>query len=132
MSPASRTRMLRAMACAVTLSATIVVAAGSGCGLRVGVAYAPSEYGDYPPDAYIATAEPVYFEGRASYWYGGRWYYRDGNRWGHYDREPAALRQRRAQVAPRQRTYEQPSRGRQAPAGHAAAPRPAQRPAHQR
>ena len=102
------------MACAVTLSATIVVAAGSGCGLRVGVAYAPSEYGDYPPDAYIATAEPVYFEGRASYWYGNSWFYRDGDHWSRYNREPQALRQRRMQAPPRRRTYE-PLRGR--PAG---------------
>ena len=74
--------------------------------------YPAGYYDDYPPDAYIATTEPVYFEGRAAYWYGGRWYYRDGGRWGHYDREPPALYQRRMQAPPVRRTYEEPWRGR--------------------
>ena len=59
----------------------------------------------YPPDGYIATTEPVYYEGHATYWYGGNWYYRDGNRWSHYDREPPALQQRRMQAAPVRRSY---------------------------
>ena len=45
-----------------------------------------------PPAVFRATATPVYFEGRATYWYGGRWYYRDGGNWGYYDNEPAHLR----------------------------------------
>jgi hypothetical protein len=45
-----------------------------------------------PPPEYIATAQPVYYEGHASYWYGGRWYYRNGGGWGHYAGEPAYLR----------------------------------------
>ncbi len=82
----------------------------AGCEIAVGPDYPGGAYLDYPPDGYIATTEPFYFDGRASYWYGGRWYYRDGGRWGHYDREPAALRQRRLQGAPSRRNYE-PSRG---------------------
>jgi hypothetical protein len=97
----------------------LVVALGvasSGCGMEVGADYPDGAYGDYPPDAYIATTEPFYYDGYASYWYGGRWYYRGGGgRWNHYDREPAALAQRRMQgAAVRRRNYE-PSGGR--PAG---------------
>jgi|HubBroStandDraft_2_1064218.scaffolds.fasta_scaffold179359_2 hypothetical protein len=75
------------------LGATLLCAAGatiSGCEVS---AYPDNTYvdGDYPPADYIATVEPVYFEGHAAYWYGNRWYYRDGARWGHYDREPPGL-----------------------------------------
>jgi hypothetical protein len=38
----------------------------------------------YPGDAYIATAEPVYYNGAAHYWYRDRWYYRDGRNWAWY------------------------------------------------
>ena len=126
MSPTSRTRMLRTLACAVTLSATILVA-GSECDFGVGVAYAPAGDGDYPPEAFIATTEPVYFEGHAAYWYGNSWYYRDGDHWNHYNREPQALHQRRMQAPPQQRTYG-PPRGRPAPV----AQRPGRPPAVQR
>ena len=72
----SRRRWLQRMACAVTLGATS--SSTAGCELEaVGPEYPGGDYGDYPPDAYIATTDPVYFEGHASYWYGGRWYYRE-------------------------------------------------------
>ncbi|HXN31059.1 MAG TPA: hypothetical protein VN894_04325 [Polyangiaceae bacterium] len=107
------TQTLRSFACAVTVGATL--AATAGCGVEMGAAYPGGyDYAEYPPDAYLATTEPVYFEGRASYWYGGRWYYRSGRGWNHYEREPPALYQRRMQAAPVRRTYE-PYRGR--PAG---------------
>ena len=105
--------MLRGIACAVALGATAMATAG--CGFEVGPEYPGGYYEDYPPDAYIATTDPVYFDGHAAYWYGNRWYYRDGARWSHYDREPAGLYQRRMQGSARRRTYE-PSGGR--PAGH--------------
>jgi hypothetical protein len=38
----------------------------------------------YPGDAYVATAEPVYYNGVAHYWYRDRWYYRDGRNWAWY------------------------------------------------
>jgi hypothetical protein len=108
--------MLRRMAFAVALAATSAMTAGCvGAEIDGGPDYPVgdnSAYGDYPPDAYIATTEPVYFGGYASYWYGGRWYYRNGGRWNHYDREPAGLYQRRMQGAQRRRTYESH------PAGH--------------
>jgi hypothetical protein len=37
-----------------------------------------------PDDAYIATAEPVYYNGAAHYWYRDRWYYRNGRSWAWY------------------------------------------------
>src|ERR1700722_11603847 len=45
-----------------------------------------------PPPEYIATTEPVYYEGRAAYWYGNRWYSRDGGAWNYYHGEPGYLR----------------------------------------
>lgn len=115
MSRAGWTAMLRRVACALVLAATVVVTASC----EVGVGYSGYD-GDYPPDAYIGTTEPIYFEGRANYWYGGRWYYRNGGGWNHYDREPSALYQRRIQAPPARRNFEAP-RGRPAaaPAGRA-------------
>jgi hypothetical protein len=66
---------------------------------------------DYPPAAYIATATPYYYEGRAAYYYNNRWYYRDGARWNYYRSEPSVLGQYRTQYyggaryAPQQRIY---------------------------
>jgi hypothetical protein len=108
-----RRRMLRRLVYAVGIGATFV--ASAGCGLEVGATYPGIGYDDYPPDGYIATTEPVYFDGRPTYWYGGRWNYREGGRWSHYDREPPGLYQRRMQGPPVRRTYE-PSRGRPAAA----------------
>jgi hypothetical protein len=87
------------------LALGLVVATTAACGVEVGAGYGDG-YGDYPPDAYIATTEPFYFDGRPTYWYGGQWYYRDGGRWNHYDHEPAALYQRRVQGPPVRRNYE--------------------------
>jgi hypothetical protein len=73
--------------------------------------------GDYPPADFVATTEPVYFEGRPAYWYRGRWFYRDGARWGSYPREPPALAQHRAQYGtPPRRNYARPSTMRSVPA----------------
>ena len=48
------------------------------------------DYG-YPPDSYIATATPIYYEGYPSYYWGGHWYRREGARWHYYHSEPAYL-----------------------------------------
>jgi hypothetical protein len=86
-----------------------VVTAAAGCGVEVGTATpAGYYYDDYPPDAYIATTVPFYYEGHASYWYGGRWYYRDGGRWSHYDHEPRGLYDHRMQGPPSRHVYEAP------------------------
>jgi hypothetical protein len=59
----------------------------------------------YPPDAYIATATPMYFEGRAAYWYGGRWCYRDGGGWHAWREEPGHLREARVRAEPARQYY---------------------------
>ena len=117
MSQVIQTNGLRSAGCAFTLVIAAITTAGCGVEMGAGVVYPGVGY-DYPSDAYIATTEPVYFDGRATYWYGGNWYYREGNRWSHYDREPPALQERRMQAAPVRRTYE-PSGGRRvaSPAG---------------
>jgi hypothetical protein len=63
----------------------------------------------YPPASYVVTAQPVYYEGHASYWYGGRWVYRDGASWNYYRSEPAYLGARRGNGAPPRRVYERPA-----------------------
>ena len=93
---------------AIALGASVLAMAGCG-GVEMDADYPPGDgegYGDYPPDAYIATTEPVYYGGYPSYWYGGRWYYQSGGRWNHYGREPAGLYQRRMQGLSRRHTYE--------------------------
>jgi hypothetical protein len=45
-----------------------------------------------PPSEFIATAEPVYYEGHPAYWYNNHWYYRNGASWGWYHDEPGFLR----------------------------------------
>jgi hypothetical protein len=58
-----------------------------------------------PPAAYIATATPVYYEGRPSYWYGNQWHYRDGRSWRTYREEPAHLREYRGRHEDRRHYY---------------------------
>jgi hypothetical protein len=55
----------------------------------------------YPDNAYIATAEPVYYNGSAHYWYRDRWYYRNGRNWAWYrGGEPGYLHDYRYRVWP--------------------------------
>ena len=120
MNRAIRIRALRRVACGVALGALLAISAG--CELEAGPAYPVVVNDQCVSDEYIATTEPVYYEGRASYWCGGVWYYRDGGgRWGHYDREPPGLRGRH--LEPVRRNYE-PSFGRREarPEGRPAAP----------
>jgi hypothetical protein len=64
------------------------------------LATAPAQAHDgYPPEAYIATYNPYYYEGRPMYYYGGYWYYRNGRTWSHYDSEPRHLRDYRTSGA---------------------------------
>ena len=53
-----------------------------------------------PPAAFVATAEPVYFEGRPAYWWGGRWYWRERGAWRYYHEEPVYLREWRGRRVP--------------------------------
>jgi hypothetical protein len=62
---------------------------------------------DPPPAEYIATTEPVYYEGHAAYWYNNHWFWRDEHGgWGHYDNEPAFLADRRAHSPPARQSFE--------------------------
>jgi uncharacterized membrane protein YgcG len=85
----------------VIASAIGLLAAVSLTGAPADAQWAP------PPPEYIATTEPVYFEGHATYWYGNRWNWRDEHGgWSHYDREPGFLAEHRARFAPVQHSWE--------------------------
>ena len=71
----------------LTILAGLVLATGLGSTpARAGV-----EIEIFPPNFFIATARPVYYEGHAAYWYRNRWYYRDGRSWRYYHEEPHYL-----------------------------------------
>jgi hypothetical protein len=89
-------RVSSALRLAVTLALVVVLL--NGCFGTLGYVGEYETYG-YPPEAYIATATPVYYGGYASYWYGGRWYRRDGGRWRSYREEPVYLRDYRVHAA---------------------------------
>jgi hypothetical protein len=46
-----------------------------------------------PTAAYVASYEPMYYNGMAHYWYRDRWFYRDHGAWRWYEhgREPGYL-----------------------------------------
>ena len=72
------------------LSAVGALAAVSLVGSVATAQWAP------PPPEYVASTEPIYYEGHAAYWYHGYWGWRDAHgAWNHYDHEPAFLAQRR-------------------------------------
>ena len=103
-----------AMWCRTFGGALLCAAAASASGCDVS-AYPASyggydDYGDYrggyPPADYLATTDPVYFDGNAAYWYNNHWFYRHGGRWGAYGREPRGLAQYRAHYgAPGRHNY---------------------------
>jgi hypothetical protein len=68
-------------AAALPLVATVAVCAAPG---EAQAQYAP------PPPGYIASYEPVYYNGYAHYYWRDHWYYRDHyGAWQYYNREPA-------------------------------------------
>jgi uncharacterized membrane protein YgcG len=76
-------------------SAIGVLAAVSLTGVSADAQWAP------PPPEYVATTEPVYYEGHAAYWYGNHWNWRDEHGgWNHYGQEPGFLADHRAHFAP--------------------------------
>ena len=77
--------MLRGAVCAGVITA----------GLAAAPALAQLEVRVSPPAWFIATNQPEYYEGHASYWYGNRWHYREGRTWHTYREEPSVLRERR-------------------------------------
>jgi hypothetical protein len=102
------TAMLRRLVPAALTGASLALA-GCYAGVDDDVAY-------YPSAGFVATAQPVFYEGHATYWYNGHWVYRDGGgRWGYYRSEPGYLSQRRAGPAYQRRTYERPAARRSEP-----------------
>ncbi len=97
---------IRDLAAMLAAGAAVVLGCTACGGVAVEADYPVTEYDDYPPDGYIATTEPVYFEGHPTYYYRGRWFYRDGGHWHHYDHEPAHLQQWRSRARPERRYYE--------------------------
>jgi hypothetical protein len=45
----------------------------------------------YPSAAYVASYQPVYYNGYAHYYYNNSWYYRDHGGWHGYATEPGYL-----------------------------------------
>jgi hypothetical protein len=83
-----------------------VPAAGVLAAALLVVAPAAAQW-DPPPPEYIATTEPVYYEGHSAYWYNNHWFWRDDHGgWNHYDQEPQFLRDRRAHFPPGRRSWE--------------------------
>ena len=81
------------------LSAVGALAAVSLAGSSATAQWAP------PPPEYVASTEPVYYEGHAAYWYGNQWSWREHGAWNHYDHEPARLAEHRARSAPVRRSW---------------------------
>jgi hypothetical protein len=69
-----------------------------------------------PPDTFVASTEPVYYQGHPAYYYNNHWYYRDEQgRWNYYHDEPGELRDHRMHAPPARHVEERrppPPRGR--------------------
>ncbi len=74
--------------CAGLVTACLACAAPAVAGIRVKIVI-------FPPPEFVATVEPVYYEGHAVYWYHDHWYYRHGRGWRLYEQEPVYLREHR-------------------------------------
>jgi hypothetical protein len=79
---------LTALAVCVAVPFTVIVAHSSN-----------AEADDWPTGTYVASYEPVYYNGFAHYFYHNHWYYRDHGAWRGYDHEPGFLHDRRGEWA---------------------------------
>jgi hypothetical protein len=77
-------------------STLLSVGVAATVSLAPATASAQDYYDEGVPDYYVASTEPVYYEGHASYWYHNHWVWRDGGRWRYYHNEPAYYRSWRA------------------------------------
>jgi hypothetical protein len=79
---------------------SVVLSAGA---IAATLAYGPMANAQvvvYPPAEYVASYEPIYYNGFAHYLYHDHWYYRDhGGAWRGYEHEPGALHDRRGEWA---------------------------------
>jgi hypothetical protein len=53
----------------------------------------------WPPGSYIASYEPIYYNGFPHYFWRDHWYYRDHGAWRGYDHEPGFLHDHRGEWA---------------------------------
>ncbi len=51
---------------------------------------------EFPSADYLATVDPVYYEGHAAYWWNNQWRWRDGQGWHFYAQEPGYLYNQRS------------------------------------
>jgi hypothetical protein len=95
-----------------TLSKGLVMVSALGALAAVSLLVAPAQaQWAPPPPEYVASTEPVYYEGHAAYWYGGHWNWRDPRgAWNHYDQEPPGLADRRSHSPPVRRSWEHAGR----------------------
>jgi hypothetical protein len=52
-----------------------------------------------PPTSYVASYEPIYYNGAAHYLWHDHWFYRDHAGWHGYDKEPGFLHDHRGEWA---------------------------------
>ncbi len=90
-----------------TLSRAIAIVSAVGAIAAVSLISTPaSAQWVPPPPEVVATLEPTYYEGHASYWYNNHWYWRDAHGgWNHYDTEPAWLADHRAHFPPARHSW---------------------------
>jgi hypothetical protein len=50
-----------------------------------------------PPSFYVASYEPMYYNGFAHYWWRDHWYYRDHGAWRWWEHEPGFLHDHRGE-----------------------------------
>jgi hypothetical protein len=84
------------------LSAVLPIAA---LAVDVPAAEAQARVVVYPSSAYVASYEPIYYNGSAHYFYNNHWYYRDHGAWRGYEHEPAELWGRRGEWAGRRHRW---------------------------
>ena len=93
MNSTSTSRWVQAVALGMLVWGTT---AATGCAAEI-----DADPAYYPPPAFVASAYPVYYEGRPAYWYNNRWYFRSGGGWGYYRNEPHYLYEHRGYVPAR-------------------------------
>lgn len=74
-----------------TLKGALSIGAIAGSLLCVAPAQAQVTVVVGPPPDFVATTDPVYYDGHADYWYNDQWYYYDGGAWQVYATEPGYL-----------------------------------------
>ena len=91
-----------------SLSKGLIIASAAGALAAVCLIGTPAEaQWAPPPPEYIASTEPVYYEGHAAYWYNNHWSWRDEHGgWNHYEQEPPGLAERRQHGPPVRRSWE--------------------------